>query len=85
MTTTPTNDCQMVDQVQTVESPLITDLVAAMRHLERIAETTGTPADEVAHYNGHASADQFRDWVLGNANRIQQALDTITAPYKTTA
>ncbi|MET8746279.1 hypothetical protein [Streptomyces sp. NPDC004728] len=78
-----TAGCDLVGQVRTIESPLMTDLVAAMWHLERIAETAGSPAEEAAHYDGRAD-DQLRGWVLANAERIQQALNTITAPYATT-
>ncbi|MFE1451987.1 hypothetical protein [Streptomyces olivaceoviridis] len=85
MTTMHTLDGQTINQVRTVESPLIAELVAAMRHLEHAAQAAGTPADEASHYSGRITTEQLGQWVLGNADRIRRALDRITAPYKPTA
>lgn len=68
----------------TGESPIITALAAALRHLEEVPETT-TPSDEAAYYASRPTNEQLSTWVLNNADRIRRALDAITTPYQTTA
>ncbi|WP_330328201.1 hypothetical protein [Streptomyces pseudovenezuelae] len=82
MPTSHTSTCRMADVVRRTESPLIADLVAALRHLEHAAENPTTPDREAAHYQGNATTEQLATWVTGNADRIRAALDTITAPYR---
>lgn len=82
---TAATECQLVAAVRRVETPLITELVAAMFHLERLAETAGTPEQEAAAYTHDVTAEQHRSFVLGNADRIRRALETITAPYQAPA
>jgi hypothetical protein len=61
---------------------MISDLVVATLHLERLAKTAGPPDHEAtAHTNG-LTPEQHRSFLLGNAARIRAALDTITEPYE---
>lgn len=70
--------------VRRVESPMIAELCAAMHHVEHLVETVGTPEEEAAAYTQDGfTPEQHRSWVLGNADRLRRALDTLTAPYAT--
>lgn len=71
--------CDHVRTVALIETPLITDLVAAMAHLETAAERHDGPAAEARR--SQVTEEVFSSWVLGNAARIRTALDRITAPY----
>lgn len=88
-TTTPTASCaepvacDHVRAVARIETPLITDLVAAMAHLEAAAARAGSPAAQAQA--GHVSEEVFASWVLHNAARVRAALDRITTPYEALA
>ncbi|MEH0557465.1 hypothetical protein [Streptomyces sp. B21-101] len=76
---------ELVGPSTRTETPVISELVVAMLHLEHLAETAGPPEDETAaHVNG-ITPEQQRSFVLGNADRIRAALDKIIAPYETPA
>ncbi|MCG7524033.1 hypothetical protein MHW47_06200 [Streptomyces sp. OfavH-34-F] len=71
--------CDHVRTVARIETPLITDLVAAMAHLETAAERHDGPVAEARH--GHVTEEGFSSWIRSSAARIRTALDRITAPY----
>jgi hypothetical protein len=74
-------DCALVRHIASVETPMVTELLAAMLHLERLAHNAGTPEQENQAY-GNTSPEQYRSYVLENAARIRKALDEITTPYQ---
>ncbi|GHE34144.1 hypothetical protein [Streptomyces capitiformicae] len=68
--------------VRHAETPMISDLVVATLHLERLAKTAGPPDHEAtAHTNG-LTPEQHRSFVVDHAARIRDALDKITDPYE---
>ncbi|WP_372412639.1 hypothetical protein [Streptomyces luteireticuli] len=74
-------DCDLVRNVARVETPMITEMVAAMFHLERLAQRVGTPQEEVEAYEGRADLARHRRYVLDADARIRRALDQLTEPY----
>lgn len=78
---TPSATCRHAGSAARVETPLITDMVAAMGHLETAASRAGSPAEEARACRGQVTEEVFATWVLGNAERITTALDRLTAPY----
>lgn len=74
-------ECSLVTRVRKVETPVITELVAALFHLENIAQSAATPQEQAAAQHS-GTPERHRRFVLDNAARIQRALDTITAPYQ---
>lgn len=88
-TTTPavscaeTVACDHVRTVARIETALITDLVAAMAHLEAAADRAGSPAAEAQA--GRVTEEVFASWVLHNAARVRAALARITTPYEVPA
>ncbi|MFF8618132.1 hypothetical protein [Streptomyces sp. NPDC015350] len=75
--------CPHADRVSGMETPMITELVAAMFHLEGLLETVGTPDQELAAHPVPISPERHRKYVLDAADRIRRALDELTAPYGT--
>ncbi|MGK3110584.1 hypothetical protein [Streptomyces sp. WAC05858] len=81
----PTTGCPHADRVSGMETPMITDMVGAMSHLEHLVEVVGTTEQELTAYTTPITPERHRDYVLGNAARIRRALDQLTAPYETAA
>ncbi|MFI6112673.1 MULTISPECIES: hypothetical protein [Streptomycetaceae] len=81
----PAASCDHVRKVALIETPLITDLVAAMKHLEAAAARAGSPAEEARACRGQVSEEVFASWITGNAARVRAALNRITAPYEAPA
>ncbi|MER5356499.1 hypothetical protein ABT093_40040 [Kitasatospora sp. NPDC002551] len=81
-TTAPTVACDHARKIAHIETPLITDLVAAMWHLEAAAARAGSPAQEARACRGQVSEELFASWITSNAARVRAALNRITAPYE---
>lgn len=77
--------CAHVHSVARIETHLITDLVAALRHLEDAATRAGSPAEEARACRHEVPEELFTSWVRDNAERIRAALDQLTAPYVATS
>ncbi|MBV9022733.1 MAG: hypothetical protein JO362_02730 [Streptomycetaceae bacterium] len=78
----PVAFCDHVRTLARIEMPLITDLVAAMDHLEAAAGRTRSLSEDARACRSQVSQEVFGSWVLGNAARIREALERITAPYQ---
>ncbi|MFE9428965.1 hypothetical protein ACFYNO_39150 [Kitasatospora sp. NPDC006697] len=81
-TTAPAVACDHARRIAHIETPLITDLVAAMAHLEAAAARAGSPAQEARACRGQVSEELFASWITANAARVRVALNRITAPYE---
>jgi hypothetical protein len=79
----PKTGCPFADRVSGMETPMLTDMVGAMFHLEHLVEVVGTPEQELAAYTGPKTAEHHREYVLSAATRIRRAVDRLTAPYET--
>ncbi len=73
--------CPLADRVSGTETPMVTEMVGAMFHLEGLLESVGTPEQELAAYTVPVTPEQHREYVLDAADRIRRALDQLTAPY----
>uniref|UniRef100_UPI0015C5024D hypothetical protein n=1 Tax=Streptomyces caniscabiei TaxID=2746961 RepID=UPI0015C5024D len=77
----PKTGCPFADRVSGMETPMLTDMVGAMFHLEHLVEVVGTPEQELAAYTVPITSERHREYVLGAAERIRRVLDQLTAPY----
>lgn len=73
----PVHGCDHVLRISTIESPLITELVAALSHLESAAAVAGTPAALELPSGKTVTTEQMSDWVAMNSSRIRTLLETI--------
>ncbi|MFI1177559.1 hypothetical protein [Streptomyces melanogenes] len=68
-------------RLQTIETPFITELVAALHHLRKAAALAGTH-EALALPNGTAvTAQQMGIWVAVNTSSLLVHLDAISARY----
>ncbi|MEU0949936.1 hypothetical protein ABZ379_45850 [Streptomyces canus] len=81
----PKTGCPHADRVSGMETPMITEMVGAMFHLEALQKVVGTPEQELAAYTVPITSERHREYVLGAAERIRRVLDQLTAPYTAAA
>ncbi|MFD9630339.1 hypothetical protein [Streptomyces violascens] len=85
MTTSPAlqlaGTCAHVHHIETIETPFITELVAALAHLKNAATLAGTPAALLLPRGSTVSQQQMSIWAAMNASSISVLLDEITAHY----
>ncbi|MER0443256.1 hypothetical protein ABR738_01450 [Streptomyces sp. Edi4] len=77
----PTGNCAHVRCIETIETPFITELVAAAAHLKNAARLAGTPAALLLPRGSSVSEQQMSIWAAMNAHSIAALLDEITAAY----
>ncbi|MER5563747.1 hypothetical protein ABT071_34725 [Streptomyces sp. NPDC002506] len=85
MTTPPAlpaaGTCAHVRRIETIETPFITELVAALSHLQNAATLAGTPDALLLPRGTTVSEQQMGIWAAGNTSRALVLLDEITAQY----
>ncbi|MFE4873472.1 hypothetical protein [Streptomyces sp. NPDC056682] len=85
MTTSPTlqavGTCAHVRRIETIETPFITELAAALIHLQNAATLAGTPAALLLPGGSTVSEQQMGIWAAMNASSALVLLDEITAQY----
>ncbi|WP_432158811.1 MULTISPECIES: hypothetical protein [unclassified Streptomyces] len=84
MTTAPAHPteiryCLHAARVVRVEAPVVTEMVAAMAHLDQALEAD--PHDSTAYYAPRGQEHLVVDWIRANAERIRAQLDTIVTRY----
>ncbi|MBC9730969.1 hypothetical protein [Streptomyces sp. TRM68367] len=84
MTTAPAHPteiryCQHAARVTRIEAPVVTELVAAMAHLDQALETD--PRDSAAYYAPRGQEHLVPDWIRANADRIRASLDALVTRY----
>ncbi|MEV6726233.1 hypothetical protein AB0M94_35490 [Streptomyces xanthochromogenes] len=77
----PAGNCAHVHRIETIETPFITELVAALAHLKNAARLTGTSAALLLPGGSTVSEQQMSIWAAMNAHSIAALLDEITAAY----
>lgn len=77
----PVHGCDHVLRISAVESPLITELVAALSHLESAAAVAGTPAALELPGGSTVTTEQMGDWVAMNSSRVRTLLETIATSH----
>jgi len=80
-TTVPTEIryCEHAARVSRIEAPAITELVAAMAHLDKAL--TADPQASTAYYAPQGRQHRVPDWIRDNADRIRSQLDTLVDRY----
>lgn len=71
--------CQHAARVVRIEAPVVTELVAAMAHLDEAL--TSDPQASAAHYAPRAQEHLVGDWIRANAERIRAQLDALVTRY----
>ncbi|MDX2633266.1 hypothetical protein PV381_43080 [Streptomyces scabiei] len=84
MTTAPLSPteiryCQHAARVVRIEAPVVTELVAAMAHLDQALEAD--PQDSAAHYAPRGQEHLVPDWIRANADKIRAQLDALVTRY----
>ncbi|MFD0287677.1 hypothetical protein [Streptomyces lutosisoli] len=75
----PTDPTEVRD-VATTETPFITELVAALGHLENAVQLAATPAKLHLPNGATVSKAQMRVWVTQNTARIRFLLEQLADP-----
>jgi hypothetical protein len=75
----PTDRTEVRD-FATIETPFITELVAALGHLENAVQLAATPARLHLPNGATVSKAQMGVWVAQNTARIRSLLNQITDP-----
>jgi hypothetical protein len=76
---TEINYCKHAAKVVRIEAPVVTELVAAMAHLEQALDAD--PKDSAAYYAPGSQEHLVPDWIRTNADRIRASLDTLVNRY----
>ncbi|MCX4598324.1 hypothetical protein OG819_55290 [Streptomyces sp. NBC_01549] len=71
--------CQHAARVVRVEAPVVTEMVAAMAHLDQALEAD--PHDSTAYYAPRGQEHLVGDWIIANAKRIRAQLDALVTRY----
>ena len=81
MTTAPAEIqyCQHAARVVRIEAPVVTEMVAAMAHLDQALDTD--PHDSTAHYAPRSQEHLVSDWIRTNAERIRAQLTDLVTRY----
>ncbi|MCX4799911.1 hypothetical protein OG497_39405 [Streptomyces sp. NBC_01242] len=71
--------CEHAVRVIRIEAPAITELVAAMAHLDKAL--AADPTQTTTHYASQGQQDLVPAWIHDNADKIRARLDTLTSHY----
>lgn len=71
--------CEHAARVIRIEAPAITELVAAMAHLDKAL--SADPDHTTGHYTPQNRQHLVPDWIHGNADQIRARLDALTSRY----
>ncbi|MBD0742990.1 hypothetical protein [Streptomyces sp. CBMA152] len=77
----PVGGCVHVRHIQAIETPFITELVAALHHLTNAAALAVTPNALVLPNGNTVTAQQMSIWVAANTSSLLVQLDAVTARY----
>ncbi|MEU1076267.1 MULTISPECIES: hypothetical protein [unclassified Streptomyces] len=77
----PRHACDQVLHVSAVETPLITEFVASLSHLERAVALCGTSAALVLPNGKSVTTREMSEWVAMNTNRLHALLEKITDTF----
>lgn len=77
----PAHACDQVLPISAVETPLITEFVAALSHLERAASLCGTSGAFALPNGTSATTHEMSEWVAMNANRLHALLGQIADTF----
>ncbi|MGC5264075.1 hypothetical protein ACPXCO_23955 [Streptomyces cyaneofuscatus] len=77
----PVHACDTVLHISAVETPLITEFVAALSHLERAAAVSGTSGALTLPNGKSVTAGEMSGWVAMNTNRLRALLGKITDTF----
>ncbi|MEU2949737.1 hypothetical protein ACIA78_32115 [Streptomyces xanthochromogenes] len=75
----PVGTCAHVRQIETIETPFVTELVAALGHLKNAAQLAGTPAALLLPKENTGTEQQMSIRMAMNASHLLVHLDEITA------
>ncbi|MFF4227426.1 hypothetical protein ACFYZH_31890 [Streptomyces abikoensis] len=73
--------CNLVGNIDLVETPLITEMAAAAAHLARAIKSADGPYTEIRTSGGQPDLAHHAADVRAGADRIRRLLDELTAPY----
>ncbi|MEU9061710.1 hypothetical protein AB0D13_23325 [Streptomyces sp. NPDC048430] len=71
--------CEHAARVIRIEAPAITELLAAMAHLDKAL--TADPAQTTAHFAPRDRQDLVPDWIHSNADQIRTRLEALISRY----
>ncbi|MFI8164113.1 hypothetical protein ACIF6I_33525 [Streptomyces microflavus] len=71
--------CEHAARVIRIEAPAITELLAAMAHLDKAL--AADPAQTAGHYAPRGRQDLVPEWIHSNADQIRTRLDNLTSRY----
>ncbi|MFD3567419.1 hypothetical protein [Streptomyces sp. NPDC058667] len=71
--------CEHAVRIIHIEGPVITEMVAAMAHLEKALATD--PHDSTAFYSTERERQMVPGWVRENAHRLREFLDELVGRY----
>ncbi|WEH43971.1 hypothetical protein [Streptomyces sp. AM 2-1-1] len=71
--------CEHAARVIRIEAPAITELVAAMAHLDKAL--AADPAQTTSHYTPRDRQDLVPDWIHNHTDQIRARLDALTSRY----
>ncbi|MFF7365427.1 hypothetical protein [Streptomyces sp. NPDC008125] len=71
--------CEHAARVIRIEAPAITELVAAMAHLDKAL--AADPAQTTGHYTSSDQQHLVPEWIHSNADQIRTRLDNLTSNY----
>ncbi|MCX4826875.1 hypothetical protein OG883_45395 [Streptomyces sp. NBC_01142] len=77
----PVHACDHVLHISAVETPLITEFVAALSHLERAAALSGTSGALMLPNGKSVTTREMSEWVAMNTNRLHALLGKITDTF----
>lgn len=77
--------CDLVGNIDLIETTVVTEMTAAARHLERATKGAAGPFTEVRASGGRPDLDRHGTDITTAADRIRRLLDELTAPYETPA
>ncbi|WP_033895383.1 hypothetical protein [Streptomyces anulatus] len=71
--------CEHAARVIRIEAPAITELLAAMAHLDKAL--AADPDHTTSHYTPQNRQHLVPDWIHGNADQIRARLDPLPSRY----
>ncbi|MFI5864608.1 hypothetical protein [Streptomyces sp. NPDC051546] len=77
----PAHACDQALHISAVETPVITEFVAALSHLERAAALCGTSGALTLPNGKSVTTHEMSEWVAMNSNRLQALLGKITDTF----
>ncbi|MCX4681438.1 hypothetical protein OG413_40280 [Streptomyces sp. NBC_01433] len=77
----PGHACEHVLHISRVETPLISEFVAALGHLERAAALAGASGALMLPNGKSVTTGEMSEWVAMNTNRLHILLGKITDAF----